>query len=200
MKILIGDHNHIDFDGPVEVTDKQIEKIPQFFYNNFFESAVEIDETSEFRTDRLGDKLFRKEWSRAEHAELVRINKNTAELVNGLGRSAMSIDMQRIGWLEDFFRWVTRNNIQLFVNNIEEVVERYIEEQENIKFLKKERKKQQKRRLKYLKKEVKRFGYLLEHHDWTKEHLPNTPGINEAIENTQKELEEAKKKLKEFDE
>jgi len=194
MKILIGDHHHIDFNEPIKATDEQIGEVMQFFYGNFLENVVEIDELSEFRTDRLGSKLFRKKWSRSEYAELVKIYKNTEELVDGLGRSHMSIDMQRIDWLEDFFRYVKRNNIQLFTNNIEEVIERYIENQENIKLLKKERK----RKLKELNKKAKDLIKKLERSRQIKEGFSDWPGVNESYEKCLREKLEAEQELDQF--
>jgi hypothetical protein len=194
MKIRLGDHHHIDFDGPVKATDEQIGEIMQFFYSNFFENVIEIDEESEFRDDRLGDKLFRKEWSQPEYAELVRLNKNTEELVDGLGRSHMSIDMQRIGWMEDFFRWVRRNNIQLFTSKIEEVIDRYNENQENIKLLKKERK----RKLRTLEKNLKDKEKKLERSRQIKENFSGYPGSDEGYEKALGEKVEAKQALDQF--
>lgn len=195
MKILIGDHGHIDFDSPVEATDEQIEKVKQFFYENFNEKVVDIDKISEFRVDRLGSKLFRKEWFPPEYAELVRINKDTDELVDSLGRSAMSIEMQRIDWLEDLYRWVAQNNKKIFPDNIEEIVREYLENLKDIKLLKREERKQKNRKLKYLEKELKRLEKLLEKHKWTKRCLPSMSGIDEAIEKTIEEKKEVEDKL-----
>jgi len=194
MKILIGDHHHIDFDGPIKSTDEQIGEVMQFFYGNFFENVIEIDEESEFRIDRLGSKLFRKKWSSHEYAELVRINENTEELVDCLGRSHMSIDMQRIDWLEDFFRYIRRYNLQLFTNNIEEIVGRYIEDEKNIKLLKKERKRKLRALENNLKDKEKKFGRSLQ----IKENFSGYYGSDEGYEKALREKIEAKQELDQF--
>lgn len=199
MKILIGDNGNVDFDGPIEATDDQIDKTINFFKNNFRQDVVEIDDLGGFRTERIGEKLFQKEWIVSEYAALLDFDKDTEEIADELGRTWMSVDIQRGQWIPRFITWMEINSRNLFAGDMKKLVQEYLNYLNEQKQLKKEQRREYSRKKTLLEKEVKQLEKTLERQLWMKDTLSNKEtGIVEAINNTKGLLEVAKKKLDEM--
>jgi len=193
MKIYIGDKGNVDFDAPIQVTEEQAQKIINFFKELYREDIVEIDTSSEFRSDRLGDKLFQRRWSTEEYAALLELDKDTDELTEGLGRTWMSIDIKRGEWIPKFLSWARVNNKNFIEGNIKEIIKEYFSYLEEQKRLRKEEKRNLKK--KRLESERKRLEKKLKSQFLLKKLHSYDKNIDRAIENTQRELEEINRKL-----
>ena len=199
MKILIGDNGNVDFDGPIEATDDQIDKTINFFKNNFRQDVVEIDDLGGFRTERIGEKLFQKEWIVSEYAALLDFDKDTEEIADELGRTWMSVDIQRGQWIPRFITWMEINNRNLFAGDMKKLVQEYLNYLNEQKQLKKEQRREHSRKKGILEKEVKQLEQTLERQLWMKNTLSNKEiGIVEAINNTTGLLGDAKRRLDEM--
>jgi len=199
VKILIGDNGNVDFDGPIEATDDQIDKTINFFKNNFRQDVVEIDDLGGFRTERIGEKLFQKEWIVSEYAALLDFDKDTEEIADELGRTWMSVDIQRGQWIPRFITWMEINNRNLFAGDMKKLVQEYLNYLNEQKQLKKEQRREHSRKKGILEKEVKQLEQTLERQLWMKNTLSNKEiGIVEAINNTTGLLGDAKRRLDEM--
>ena len=127
MKILIGDNGNVDFDGPIEANDEQVEKLINFFRSIYRREVVETDTDSDFRSERIGEKLFQKSWSVPEYAALLDLDKDTDELSEELGRTWMSVDIQRGQWIPRFQTWAERNNKNFVKGDIKVIVKEYLD-------------------------------------------------------------------------
>ena len=197
MKIFIGDNGNVDIDGPIEADEEQMQKVIAFFKSIYRESVVEIDDSSEFRTERIGEKLFQKSWSVPEYAALLDLDKDTDELAEELGRTWMSVDIQRGQWIPRLLSWAEENNKNLVKGNIKDIVKEYIEYLDKQRQLKKEQRKEHDLKIKRLEKEKKRLEKKLEGQRLLKRaHLEEN--IDEIINDTLKRIEEIKEKLNKY--
>jgi len=142
MKIFVGDNGNIDFDGPIQATDKQIENLIDFFKFLYRSEVVEVDTENDFRSERIGEKLFQNTWSVAEYAALLDLDKDTEELSEELGRTWMSVDIQRGQWIPRFQTWAKRNNKNFVKGDMKKIVKEFIDYLDRQKLLKKEQRKE----------------------------------------------------------
>jgi Rps23 Pro-64 3,4-dihydroxylase Tpa1-like proline 4-hydroxylase len=198
MKIFVGDNGNIDFDGPIEATDEQIEKIISFFKSIYRPEVVEVDIESGFRSERIGEKLFQKTWSVAEYAALLDLDKDTEELSEELGRTWMSVDIQRGQWIPRFQNWTKRNNKNFIKGDIKKIVKEFIDYLDKQKLLKKEQRKEEDIKKKRLLKEKKRLEKKLQSHKLLKRTRPSED-IEKAIEDTISKIEEVEAELNKYD-
>ena len=198
MKIYIGDKGNVDFDAPIKVTDEQAQKIINFFKKLYREDIVKIDTSSEFRSDRLGDKLFQRRWNTEEYVALLELDKDTDELSEELGRTWMSIDIKRGEWIPKFLSWARVNNKNFIEGNIKEIIKEYFGYLEKQKRLRKEEKRKRNLKKKRLESERKRLEKKLKSQLLLKKLHPYDKDIDRAIKNTQRELEEINRKLAEI--
>jgi len=152
MEILIGDKGNLDFNAPIKVTEIQKYEIIKFFESVY--KVVEIEKAEEFRTERIGDKFFPREWTEKEYEILFEI-ENTEKVSEMLGRSWMSVDIRRGIFLPDFLEWGKRNNKDLIKGNIKEYIKKFIKEKRDILILKKQQKKKERNELANIEHELK---------------------------------------------
>ncbi len=155
MEILIGDKGHVDFDSPIKVTASQKEQIIHFFESIY--SVVEPVETDHFRTERLGDKFFIKEWTDGEYAIIFQM-ENTERVCEMLGRSWMSVDIRRGQFMPVFLEWAKVNNIDLVKCDIKKCIKEFLKEKRDMLNLKKQEKKERRQSVKRIEKKLKSYS------------------------------------------
>lgn len=131
MKILIGDKWGVDFDAPIKMSSEQKDKFIGFLKTLF--SVVEEEYTGELRVDRIGDKLFMKEWTPAELALLLEVEtKDTDMVAEELGRSWMSVDIKRGEFIPKYLAWVRERGIDLLSANTKELIKEFMKEKQDL--------------------------------------------------------------------
>ncbi|KXB00509.1 hypothetical protein AKJ41_04000 [candidate division MSBL1 archaeon SCGC-AAA259O05] len=138
MKILIGDKGNVDFDEPVEMTKEQKDRFLQFLGSIF--SVVEERRVSESRSDRMGDKVFRRKWTIDEYAVLLE-TEGTSKVAERLGRTWMSVDIQRGSFLPSYMAWAEKKGVDLVQENRKELIEEFLRDKQFVKEARKERRK-----------------------------------------------------------
>lgn len=138
MKILIGDKGHIDFNEAILMTPEQQEKFIEMMRNLF--SVIQLENTDKFRLERLGDKIFARNWTNAELKYLLEI-KDLDTICEGLGRSWMSVDIKRGEFIPLFMTWAHERGYDIVHGDIKSLIEKFIEDKE---LEKKERRKAKK--------------------------------------------------------
>lgn len=134
MRILVGHRGSVDFDRPLELDEQKRQKFIDFIKMLFEPSVVEVIPNATPRGERLGEKIFQVSWSRSERKLLLRTDNNEI-LAEKLGRSWMSVVMQRGFFLPDFDAWCARNGYTR-KGDYGNLIEKYLEEKE---FRKKQR-------------------------------------------------------------
>lgn len=204
MKILLGDKGNIDFEDPVKMDDDQQKKFFTFLQNMF--KVVKFERVDEFRTERIGDKFFMREWTFEEYANLLEI-EDTDKVAEILGRSWMSVDIKRGGFIPYFLAWTSQKGkdplkedvkplIKEFMKDHKELIENRSRKRKNIRKIKKEIESlgeriqvlNSKNRRKHLEK-LKNFGQFTEDiDDFIKKEA-------KKLSNEIRKLEEEKNKL-----
>ncbi len=124
MNILVGDWEHIDFDGPVKLSETDREKFIEFLKKELGFAIVEVEEVEESRTKRIGDYLPQRPWTRREISLVIYSNERIEELREKLGRTWMSINIPRGRWLlaygifekKNGFKTKTRESVDAFID------------------------------------------------------------------------------------
>tara|TARA_Y100000310_G_scaffold333512_1_gene411220 strand:+ start:368 stop:991 length:624 start_codon:yes stop_codon:yes gene_type:complete len=139
MNILIGDKGNVDFDSPVKMTDNQQQKFIEFLRSIF--SVIKLEKTQEFRTERIGDKFFMKEWTGDEYAALLEIEE-TDKVAEMLGRSWMSVDIKRGGFIPDFLAWTSEKGKDPLKDDVKSLIKDFMKEKEQELLSRREKKKE----------------------------------------------------------
>tara|TARA_B100001971_G_C18021832_1_gene447839 strand:- start:160 stop:771 length:612 start_codon:yes stop_codon:yes gene_type:complete len=127
MKILIGNKDNVDFDSPVKMNDTQQARFIEFLHSLF--KVVKVEKTGKFRTERIGDKFFMKEWTSEEYAALLEI-EDTDKVAEMLGRSWMSVDIKRGGFIPDFLAWTSQKGKDPLKDDIKVLIKEFMKEKE----------------------------------------------------------------------
>lgn len=196
MKIYFGDNSNVDFDGPFEATEEQAQKTIDFFKTIYRRDVVEVDTYNEFRSERMGDKLFLKSWIVPEYAALLELDKDTDELSEQLGRTWMSVDIMRGQWIPRFLTWCKENNKNLIKGSIKKIVKEYVEYLEKKKEFNKEKRKEINLKKRRLENKIKRLKATLMRQNMLKKIHPDDKNIIKAIEKTKLELKNAEDEYK----
>ncbi len=138
MKVLVGNNGNIDLDGPVEMNRKQRKAFFELMRDMF--AVVQEEKSNVVRFERLGNKMFLRQWEPEEYALLLEI-EDTKIISEKLGRSWMSVDIKRGEFFSNFMIWVQRKGKNIIDDNITTLIEEFLKEKENDKFLRKEKKK-----------------------------------------------------------
>lgn len=127
MKILIGDKDHIDFDEAVLMTPEQREKFIEMMKELF--SVIQLESTDKFRLERLGDKIFARNWTTDELKYLLEI-EDIYTICEGLGRSWMSVDIKRGEFIPLFMTWAHERGYDIVRGDTKSLIEKFIEDKE----------------------------------------------------------------------
>lgn len=121
MKIYVS-QTHVDFEAPIQMTEIQLEKFINFFKNIF--KDIEIIEVVE--ADRWppgsGEHI---RWTVDDYLALLKPGDNI-EVASEIGRSEMSIRMQRGSFVPEFLSWMNKKGYS--VPYTREMIEEYLEE------------------------------------------------------------------------
>jgi len=196
MKILRSDAGNVDFQAPIELTPEQRNKLISFM-SNLFES-VTILSVDEFRSERIGDKIFSREWDDPkELALLFKVDEINEDIVRKLGRSWMSVNMRRGFLIPQILSEASKKKVDLLKVDLEEFIRDYLKEHQEEIMKKREAKTSENIKL---KKEKEEFNSLMKENFTTLRNMakmfPDKFRI-EDIEKREKRLEELKDKIRE---
>ena len=121
MKIYVS-QTHVDLEAPIQMTEKQLEGFKNFFENMFKEVEIRDVEEADRAPPGSGE---RSRWTADDYLALLKPDNNT-EIAGELGRSDMSIRMQRGSFVPDFLSWMNKKGHS--VPYTREMIEEYIEE------------------------------------------------------------------------
>ncbi len=103
MKIFVS-KTHIDLEAPIQMTEEQLEKFIDFFEKLF--SDVEINEVMEPDREPPGSGE-RIPWTVDHYMALLKPGNNE-EIAMEIGRSDMSVRMQRGSFVPEFISWMNK--------------------------------------------------------------------------------------------
>ena len=131
MKILIGDKGNVDFDGAIPMTGHQQDLFIRFMKTIF--NPVSKIETNNFRTERIGDKIFGRRWDdRDEIAMLLDVNIELEKVCELLGRTWMSVNIKRGEIVPELMRWADSKGYNLINGDVKKIIEEYLKEKKEI--------------------------------------------------------------------
>ncbi|MCA9459402.1 MAG: hypothetical protein KC550_02525 [Nanoarchaeota archaeon] len=143
MKLLIGNKGNIDFDGQIEATQEQIDKLIDFLKFEM-DYLIEVETVNEFRDNRIGDKHFQSKWTRNELYHLLMV-EDISVTSRKLGRSWLSVDMKKSIYYRDFRNFVLKNKLNINgKKNIMKAINLFEEQNDNFKQQRKEEKREKK--------------------------------------------------------
>jgi len=148
MRVLVGNNGNVDLDGPLEMDKRQRKAFFELMGSMF--AVVQQERSDKVRFERLGNKMFLRAWEPEEYALLLEI-EDTKKISEKLGRSWMSVDIKRGEFFSNFMIWVQRNGRNVVSDNVKDLIEEFLKEKENDKFLRKEKKKLARQKLKEIK-------------------------------------------------
>lgn len=123
MKILVNIDGHVDLEAPIQMTDEQREKFIEFFKKMF--SGVETGKVRE-KTKSMGERdIAPKKWTIDELHLLVGPDNNQI-LAEKMGRTTMSVGMERGHFVPEFMTWAKSKGYTFPVKK--EMVREFMEE------------------------------------------------------------------------
>lgn len=198
MKILIGENWNVDFDGPIPMTESQQELFVKFMKTVF--NPVKKVETSTFRTDRIGDKIFSRGWDEDEIVMLFNTNMTLDQLCESLGRTWMSVDIKRGAVIPDLMRWTESKGYDLINGDIKKIIKEYLIDMKEIMKKKRTIKSTRNKEIENLEESIDKFDVRLRTLELRKSAGVSLPGDEEKIEKTKKDIEDLERiLLKEYD-
>ena len=127
MKILVYKSGYVDLDSPVHMTETQRKKFIEFF-RSMFPGNVEVYDIKEKTKNYHSREIIQKKWTIEEYELLLGPDSNL-ELSEKLGRTEMSVKMQRGSFVPEFFAWLKKKGYsQSSINK--KLIEKYLEEKE----------------------------------------------------------------------
>lgn len=131
MKILVGDKGNVDFDSAIPLTESQQDQFIKFM-KTIFNPVKKLD-VNNFRTERLGDKIFMRKWDDSEEiAMLLDVNIPLDKVCENLGRTWMSVTIKRGEIIPDLMRWADMKGYNLIQGDTKEIIEKYFDEMKEI--------------------------------------------------------------------
>ncbi len=131
MKIKVGDKGNVDFDGPIPLTESQQDQFIEFMKTIF--NPVKKIEVNNFRTERLGNKLFNRKWDDPDEiALLLDVNISLDKICENLGRTWMSVNIKRGEIIPDLMRWADIKGYNLIQGDTKEIIEKYLDKMKKI--------------------------------------------------------------------
>ena len=109
------------------MTPEQRERFIEMMRNLF--SVIQLENTDKFRLERLGDKIFARNWTNDELKYLLEI-KDLDTICEGLGRSWMSVDIKRGEFIPLFMTWAHEKGYDIVHGDIKSLIEKFIEDKE----------------------------------------------------------------------
>jgi len=197
MKILIGDKGHVDFDGPILMSEDEYKQFIRMMKSLY--AVVEIEKADDFRTERLGEKPFQKKWTEKELRFLLEI-EDTDTVAEKLGRTWMSVDIMRGKYLPDFMMWVNEKGYDLVRDDIKILIEEYIKEKEKNKEELKQNRKRKKEELRLYKEKVNGLEKKLKAINLRISCGHKIEGDEDHIRQIKNEIEKLKIKIQEMEE
>lgn len=151
MRILRGDNMNVDFEYPIELSKEQKQRFFNFLRDKFY--FVSEEETEYFRTKRMGESLFMKEWAPEELTLLFKIDVVNDEVSKKLGRTWMSIDMKRGMFIPEILAEAKKKGLDIYKIDIKKFIEEFLKEHKEELLRKSQQRKDERKELNDLKKE-----------------------------------------------
>lgn len=198
MKILIGENWNVDFDAPIPMTKSQQELFVKFMKTIF--NPVKKVETDTFRTERIGDKIFLREWDEDEIVMLFNTNMTLNQLCESLGRTWMSVDIKRGAVIPDLMRWAESKGYDLINGDIKKIIKEYLIDMKEIVKKKRAMKSTRNKEIKKLKESIDKLDVRLGTLELRKSAGVSIPGDEERIGKTKEDIENLERiLLEEYD-
>lgn len=198
MKILIGENWNVDFDTPIPMTESQQESFVKFMKTIF--NPVKKVETNTFRTERIGDKIFSREWDEDEIVMLFNTNMTLDQLCESLGRTWMSVDIKRGAVIPDLMRWTKSKGYDLINGDIKKIIEEYLIDMKEIVKEKRATKSTRKKEIEKLEESIDKLEVRLGTLELRKSAGVSLPGDEERIGKTKEDIENLERiLLEEYD-
>lgn len=198
ITILRGHRGNVDFGSPLKMDQKLNEKFIEFLGGLF--EVVEEEAVSSFRSDRLGDKNFSREWTKGEYMVLFQLQRTNEEVGRKLGRSWFSVEMKRMQHMDDIMRHAKNEGVHLYKADKESLrvlVEKFVEERRQELIKKKNEREQEKKKKKEKEDRKKEYERLKQEvpKDEKLLGLPNPPVTKQKIEEKKQRLSELSKEF-----
>lgn len=196
MRIQKGDKGNIDFEKPIELTDKQKELLLGFLRKMFYH--VEEKSVDSLGRERIGQKTFAREWEDEEYELLLKIDENNNAVSRKLGRSWMSIEMRRLYYIPQMIEYAKKKGQDIYKTDIKQLVKQFLQEHKD-EILKRKGEKKERRDL---------LKDLLNQRDSLMRDIPKHEQVGvkvglmtiEQVEKMKETLEEVKERIKELEE
>lgn len=192
MRILVGHNGNVDFDEPVRLTAGQRTKFLAFMKSMFL--VVETEEGEEIRADRLGDRMFMREWSSRELRYLLSI-EDTETRCRALGRSWMSVDLKSGEFIPEFLEWAHAKGYDILKKDAKKLIGEFLEEKRILIDERKRDRKAQRQRLKQLEIDLERKNDLIKATELRIRCGQGKPSDDKLLEETRKEISEIEMEL-----
>ena len=129
IRIIVGDKGNVDFNSPVEVSDKEKEQFIRLMKSLFAPSIIQEEKVDDFRDWRIGgDRVqYPRPWTAEEYEVLLR-SHSIEEAVNKLGRSGMAIIVQDGLWRPEFFNWCQEKGKNPFEDETIKIIKEFMKE------------------------------------------------------------------------
>jgi|GEM_PF-1003244 len=193
MRILIGDKGNVDFDEAIQMSPKQKAEFLKFM-KSLFDVVIE-EEVDELRSDRLGDRVFFRKWTSEELKILLEI-EDTNKVCERLGRSWMSVDIMRGGFIPEFMYWAHIKGYDIVYGDTKKLIEEFMEEKEKEKQERRNARRAEKNELPNLKQKLENFQRKLEAIKLRIRCGMKTPDDENIISETEREIREVEEKIK----
>lgn len=192
MRILRGNNLNVDFKSQIEMGAEKREKFIDFLKTLFY--TVSQEEVKEFRSDRIGDKLFMKEWTVEELALIFKIDEVNEELVKKLGRTWMSVDMKRGMLIPQILEEAKNKKVDILKIDLKKFIQDFLDAHKEELLKHRIEKSEEKRKLKEEAEELEKLPEEIS----KEEKLIGITGMGitkESVEAKKKRLGELKKKV-----
>jgi len=128
IRILRGDKNNVDFDGPLKLTSEERVKLFNLLRDLF--DPVEEEKVSSLRNWRMGGNRIQypRAWTDKEYEVLLK-SHTLEEAENKLARSGMAIIVQDGKWRPKFFEWCQKAGKNPFSGEMSQLIKNFMKEQ-----------------------------------------------------------------------
>ena len=126
MKIITHEDGYVDLEAPINMSDEQIENFISFMKSLF--PGIEVEDIEEPIKD-VGDReITQKNWTVDELTLLLGPNDND-ELATKMGRTSMSVLMQRGHFVPEFMVWAKKKGYTYTPKSVDKkLVEKFVKE------------------------------------------------------------------------
>jgi hypothetical protein len=128
VTFLVAESGNVDFDGPVDLTKRELNDFLTLLGRVFDPRVVERDDVDEPRSERIGDRVFQRPWAISELSVLLEPSIGTEEMSKRLGRTWLSVVMKRGEFFGPFLEWTHSKGRSLLKGDVKKLITEYLNE------------------------------------------------------------------------